>query len=87
MIPVLVGGFNIIELFLTAISYSLYAFEYKWMNMGKWGGQSALRLCVCVSVVRTAVLTQDCLLVCLYVCTECNSVDTRLSACVFVCLF
>ena len=56
------------------------------MNMGKRGGQSALCLCVCVSVVRTIVFSQDCLLVCLYDCAECNSVDTSLSACVSVCL-
>ena len=65
MIPVLVGGFNVIELFLTAISYSLYAFEYKWMNMGKWGGQSALRLCVCGEDHSADIRLSACVSVCL----------------------
>lgn len=33
-IPVKIQHINIAELVLTAIMYSMYAFEYKWMNMG-----------------------------------------------------
>ncbi|KAK7105223.1 etoposide-induced protein 2.4 homolog [Littorina saxatilis] len=34
MLPVHIQGFNVFEVVLTTISYSLYSFEYKWMNMG-----------------------------------------------------
>jgi hypothetical protein len=34
MLDYSVFGFNPVDVFLTAISYALYAFEYKWMNMG-----------------------------------------------------
>ena len=35
LVPLTVQGFGVCEVLLTAISYSLYAFEYKWMNMGQ----------------------------------------------------
>lgn len=34
MVNLTVLGFNVVDIVLTAISYALYAFEYKWLNMG-----------------------------------------------------
>ncbi|XP_076457808.1 ectopic P granules protein 4-like [Babylonia areolata] len=42
-IPLRIKGINVLELSLTAITYSMYAFEYKWMNMG-FGVQKRLDL-------------------------------------------